>query len=145
MLLYILTPNQGNLERKVSHVDQTRFMTDAYADEVERQLKLDSAERGIEGHSFGLELITQVSSQDDVHDAKFTLLIDRVEGETAFEHANGDAVYGTWARIVPGGDVFRITIVIPVDDSDIQKATVHVAPEMERVVNEFIASQDRIS
>lgn len=120
-------------------------MTDAYADEVERQLKLDGAHRVIEGQAFQLVLITKVSFDDDTRDEKFTLLVDRVKSGTAFVHANGDSVYDTWARIVPDGDAFRITIAIPKDDSDVNKATTHVAPEMEQVVHDFIVRQDRVS
>ena len=126
-------------------MDQTTFTTDEYADEVERQLKLDGARRVLEGYAFKLVLTTRLSFEDDDREGKFTLLIDRVKSGTVFVHANGDSVYDTWARIVSGGDAFRITIAIPRDDSDVKKATIHVAPEMKRVVDEFIASQDRVS
>lgn len=145
MLLYTLTLIQGNLERKVSHVDQTTFMSDAFSDEVEGQLTLDSAHRAIEGHSFVLVLVTRISFNDEVTDGKIKFLVDRVKGGTAFVHANGDSVYDTWARIMPDGDAFRITIAIPKEDNDVQKATIHVAPEMERAVHDFIARQDRVS
>lgn len=125
----------------MSQVDQTRFMTDEVALVVEGQLTLASDARVVEGNSFQLKLVVPISYGDTVEEGSLTLIVERIKG-TAFVHANDDRIYSTWARVVPDGEAFRITVEVPEEGTNVLGATVYVAEDMERVILEHIAQQD---
>jgi len=125
-------------------MDQTRYATVEVASVVKQKLTLGSQQRVLEGQTFTLELEVPISYEDDVVDSKFALIAERVKGgDPAFVHANNASVYTTWAQVEPNGDAFRISIEVPAEGTDAQPATVYVASDMERIVHEFLARQDR--
>lgn len=126
-------------------MDQTSFTTVDFADTIKEQLTLDPRRQVTEGNTFRLKLEVPISYEDTVEDGEFTLIVERVKADPAFVHANGEPVYTTWARVEPSGDAFRVTIAVPEDGQFQLRAVVYVSSDMERVVHEFLARQDRIS
>ena len=128
----------------MSQVDQTSFQTVEFADAIKEKLTLDTQRRVIEGDTFLLELLIPIAYEDSVEDGKFSLIVERVTGEPAFTHANGDLIYQTWARVEPEGEAFQITVAVPEEGQELLKAVAYVANEMEQIVHEYLTRQDRI-
>lgn len=127
----------------MSHLDQTRFITVATADELIRQYYLKDELQAIEGTTFELKLKLDDSSSDKITGGSMTLIADRRNTtHPAFTHANQDDVLQTFARVETGGEPFQIDLTLPYGTSSNEGAQVTVSPEMDRIIFEYIARQD---